>query len=177
MKKWHYLFHVTLYYLAWFSCIALAVQGYPWFSTFVVMVCVVLQIYWQYTIQDNTRGLWILLGLVVITSTLIDSLLTANGIIIYAANPWTPFVTAPWMIALWISFTVILYATLYSLFNYLLVLGLLSFTGFALAYAIGEKMGAVRFPYGYKTCFLIGAIWFIVLPLVVYGYKKIRDRK
>jgi hypothetical protein len=177
MTKFHYLFHSIAYYVAWFSCITLAARGYVWLSSLIVIICVFLQIYWQYKIQHKTRGLWYLIGLVVFFSTLIDSLLICKGVIIFAANRFAPYVTSPWMIAIWISFTVILYATLYKLFNHLTLLGLLSFAGFALAYAIGAKMGAAFFPYGYKTCFLIGAIWLILLPFVVYCYKKIMDIK
>lgn len=173
MNKIHYIFHSIAYYVAWFSCITLAALGYAWLGVFIVVVCVFLQVYWQYKIQHHTRGLWYLIGLVVFISTLIDSLLVSNGVIIYAANPFAPYITSPWMIAIWISFTVILYATLYKLFNHLILLGLLSFVGFALAYGIGAKMGAAFFPYGYKTCFLIGAIWLIALPLVVNCYKKV----
>lgn len=177
VKKFHYLFHSIAYYVAWFSSITLAARGYAWLSSFIVIACVLLQIYWQHKIQHNTYGLWCLLGLVVFISTLVDSLLIFNGIIIYAANPFAPYFTSPWMIAIWISFTVILYATLDKLFNYLTLLGLLAFLGFASAYAIGAKMGAAFFPYGYKTCFFIGAIWLILLPFVIYCYKKIMNIK
>lgn len=177
MNKFHYLFHSIAYYVAWFSCITLAAQGYAWSSSLIVITCVLLQIYWQYKMQHNIRGIGYFIGLVVFISTLIDSLLIFNGFIIYAANPFAPYVTSPWMIAIWISFAVILYATLYNLFNHLTLLGLLSFFGFALAYAIGAKMGAAFFPYGYKTCFLIGAIWLIFLPFAVYCYKKIMEIK
>ena len=177
MTKFHYLFHSVAYYVAWFSCIILAARGYAWFRSFVVMVCVLVQIFWQHNIQHTTRGLWYLIGLVVFFSTVIDSLLICKGVISYAANPFAPYVTSPWMITIWISFTIILYATLDKLFNHLTLLGLLSFAGFASAYAIGAKMGAAFFPYGYKTSFLIGAIWLILLPFIVYCYKKIMGIK
>lgn len=168
MNKFHYLFHFIAYYVAWFSCITLAARGFAWFSALVVIVCVLLQIIWQYKIQHHTKGLWYLLGLMVGVSTLIDSILIFNGIIIFAANPFAPYATSPWMIAIWISFTVFLYATLDKLFSHPMVLALLSFPGFAIAYAVGATMGAAFFPYGYKTCFLIGAIWSILFPLIAY---------
>lgn len=177
MSKYHYLFHFIAYYVAWFSCINLAAHNYAWLSSLVVIVFVILQIYWQYKIQHNTSGLWCLIGLVVFFSTIIDSILIYKGIIIYAANPFAPYATSPWMITIWISFTVILYSTLYKLFNNFTLLGLLSFVGFALAYAIGVKMGAAFFPYGYKTSFFIGAIWLILFPFVVFFYKKIMGIK
>lgn len=177
MSKCHYLFHSIVYYVAWFAGITLAARGYAWLSSFIVLISVCLQIYWQYKIQHTTDGIGYLLGMVVGVSTLIDSLLVSNGIIIFTANPWAPYFTSPWMITLWISFTVILYATLHRLFYHLTLLGLVSFAGFVIAYAMGEKMGAVFFPYGYKTCFLIGAIWLIGIPFIVYWYKKIMGIK
>jgi hypothetical protein len=177
MIKFHYLFHSIAYYVAWFLCLKLAAHDYAWLSTFIVIACVLLQIYWQYKIQRKTQGLWQLLGLIIFISTLTDSLLIFNGVIIYAANPFAPYITAPWMIAIWISFTVVLYATLHRLFNHLMLLGILSFAGFALAYGMGAKMGAAFFPYGYKTCLLIGAIWLILLPFIGYCYKKIMEIK
>ena len=177
MRKFHYLVHSIVYYVAWFSGILLAARGYAWLSSLVVMACVFLQIYWQYKIEHNIQGLWYLIGLVVFFSTLMDSLLLFKGVIIYAANPFAPYFTSPWMIAMWISFTVILYSTLYKLFSHMILLGLLSLVGFALAYASGVKMGAAFYPYGYNTSFLIGAIWLLLLPFVVYCYKKIMDLK
>lgn len=177
MKRFHYLFHLIVYYVAWFTGMALAARGYAWLSSLLVITCVALQIGWQYSVQHNTRGLWCLTGLIVFISTVIDSLLVFNGAIIYAANPFAPFATSPWMIAIWINFSVILYATMHKLFYHLILLGLLSFGGFALAYAIGAEMGAAFFPYGFNTIFLIGAIWLILLPVVIYCYKKIMDIK
>ena len=173
MKKFHFLFHLVAYYSAWFSCMTLAAHGYTWVSTAVVVMCVLMQMLWQFKVQHHTSGLLFLLAIMVIASTLIDSLLLFSGVIIYAANPFSPYVTPPWMIATWISFTVILYATLSSLFNRLMLLGALSFFGFTLAFAMGAKMGAAFFPYGYKTSFLIGGIWFIMLPTLMCLYKKL----
>jgi hypothetical protein len=172
VKKYHYLVHASLYYVAWFSCIRLASHGDAWLSSFIVIICALSQIYWQYKTQHNTRGLWYLIGIVVFVSTLIDSLLSSNGIVIYAANPFYPYATSPWMIAIWISFTVTLYAILSKIFNHLMLLALLSFFGFAFTYAVASKMGAVLFPFGNNTCFLIGGIWLIMLPFAVYCYQK-----
>lgn len=176
MNKLHYLFHSITYYVAWFSCIALAARGFSWVSSLIGIACVLIQIYWQYRIQHHTRGLWSLLGLIVCISTLIDSLLIYNGVIIFSANPFAPYFTSPWMIAIWISFTVVLYSTLNQLFNHPILLGLLSFVGFSFSYAVGAKMGAAFFPYGYKTCYLIGAIWLILLPSAICCYQKIMGK-
>jgi uncharacterized membrane protein len=82
------------------------------------------------------------------------------------------------MITIWISFTVVLYATLSSLFAHLFLLGFLSCVGFALAFRIGASLGAAFFPYGSNTtCVIIGVIWSILLPFCVYCYQKIKDNQ
>ena len=178
MNTLHYLVHTIAYYIAWFACIILAARGYAWISPLIVIACVVLQLYWQHQTGKPLKGLWLLLTIVVSISTLIDSALVYKGIVIYSANPFSPYFTSPWMITIWISFTVVLYATLSSLFAHLFLLSFLSCVGFALAFRIGASLGAAFFPYGSNmTCLFIGVIWAILLPLCVYCYKKIRDNQ
>lgn len=178
MNTLHYLIHTTAYYVAWFACITLAARGYAWISPLIVVACVLLQLYWQHQTGRTQQGLWLLLAIIVSISTLIDSILVYKGIVIYAANPFFPYFTSPWMITVWISFTVFLYATLSSLFAHLFLLGFLSGVGFALAFRIGSSLGAAFFPYGSnRTCLLIGVIWSILLPFCVYFYLKIKGDK
>lgn len=163
-----------MYYLAWYLCIFFAARGESWLSTVIVLICVVVQIFWLYSVQKRTHGLWLLSGLIAGAGTVIDSLLVMSGLVNYAANPREPFI-APWIIALWISFAVNLYTLPDLVFERLTWLGLASFGGFALAYKYGAFMGAVFFPYGDETCFLIGFIWLMVLPSTVLWYKKLME--
>lgn len=172
LNDFHYLFHTLLYNIAWFSCLTLAAYGYAWASFLTTMTCVFIQIVWQYETKHHLKGLGFLIAIVVLISTIADSLLVLNKMIVFAANPFAPYVTAPWMISIWISFTVFLYTTLYKLFNHLIVLGVLAFAGFTAAYGVGAKMGAAFFPYGYSTSFIVGAIWLIFLPGIAYVYNK-----
>lgn len=148
MNTLHYLIHTTAYYVAWFTCITLAARGYAWISSLFVIACVGLQLYWQHQTGRILQGLGLLLTIVVSISTLIDSALVYKGIVIYSANPFSPYFTSPWMITIWISFTAVLYTTLNSLFGHLFLLGFFSCVGFAFAFRIGESLGAVFFLMG-----------------------------
>ncbi|KTD82181.1 DUF2878 domain-containing protein [Legionella waltersii] len=175
MNTLHYLIHTTIYYVTWFTGITLAAHGYAWISPLIIVACVVLQVYWEHKRGKTLHGLWLLLAIVIFISTLIDSTLVYKGIIIYAANPFSPYFTSLWMITIWISFTVTLYATLSSLFSHLFLLALLSGVGFALAFRIGASLDAAFFPYGNNvTCIFIGVIWSVLLPFCVYCYQKIK---
>ncbi|KTD27202.1 MULTISPECIES: DUF2878 family protein [Legionella] len=178
MNALHYLIHTSAYYFSWIACIALAARGYAWISSFIVLTCVGLQLYWQHKTGRTLKGLWLLLTIVVLTSTLIDNALVYTKTVIYSANPFSASFTPPWMISLWISFTVFLYATLSDLFNHLFLLGFFSCIGFTLAFRIGESLGAVSFPYGSNiTCLFIGILWSIGLPFCVYCFQKIKENK
>ena len=119
MNTLHYLIHTAAYYVAWFACITLAARRYAWISSLIVVACVLLQLYWEHQTGRTLKGLWLLLAIVVSISTLFDSTIVYKGIVIYAANPFSPYFTSPWMITIWISFTVVLYVTLSSLFAHL----------------------------------------------------------
>lgn len=170
MNSMHYLFHLLAYYIAWIICILLAAQGHGLLGALIVILLVLLQIYWQFKLQKNTKGLFYFILILTGVGSLIDTFLIWNGIIILASNPFSPYFTSPWMINLWISFAVFMFSTLSYLFSHYFFTAALSFFGFSIAYALGVKMGAAFFPYGYLTSLLIGAIWAILLPLSLYSY-------
>ena len=169
--------HSIIYYAAWFLGIILAAHGYLWLSPLWVFICVFGQVYWQSKIQPLSRAFWKWLGLVLVLSTLIDSVLIYNGVLIFAANHFAPYITAPWMIGLWFSFAIFLFTVLNQLFNQLILLSILSGLGFGFAYAMGDKMGAAFFPYGMKTAYVIGIIWLMMLPATVHCYHKFTEKK
>jgi hypothetical protein len=104
---------------------------------------------------------------------LLDTIFMHAGIIRFSSNPFSPYFTAPWMIALWISFAILLYSVLSNLLSRYLLMGLLAFAGFPIAYASGVKMGAAFFPNGYLSCVIIGIAWAICLPLCLSFYNRI----
>jgi hypothetical protein len=165
----HYLIHTAAYYFAWFIGIFFAAQGRPWLSSFVILTCVSLQLYWQFLTKQSLARLGYLVLIIVTLSTFIDSLMIYHGIVVYSANPFAPYFTSPWMISLWISFSVVLFTTLSILFDHLATLGVLSLIGFFFAFRIGATLGAASFPYGINmTCLFIGFVWSLLLPICVY---------
>jgi hypothetical protein len=176
MNKLHYPFHFFAYYISWTACILLAARGMGGLAALIVLLFVVVQITWQYTVRKNTFGLFLLIVLLTLAGSLIDSLFVAGKLVIFASNPFAPYFTAPWMISLWVSLSVLFFSTLSNLFTRYVLLGLLSFGGFALAYAMGMRMGAAIFPLGYFTCLLVGLVWAILLPLIICFYQRILQK-
>ena len=173
MNRFHYLFHFIAYYIAWTAGIEFAARGLGCLGALVVMAVVLLQIFWQFTVRKQTHGLFSLILIFITMGTFIDTLFVRNGFIIFASNPFAPYFTPPWMISIWVSFAVLFFSVLGSLFNRYFLLGLLAFFGFSLAYTVGGFMGAATFPHGYLSCFVVGAIWAICLPLCLFVYQRI----
>jgi hypothetical protein len=176
MNKLHYPFHFFAYYISWIACLLLAARGMGGLAGLVVLIFVAAQIVWQYTVRKDTSGLFLLIVLLTLVGSLVDSLFVAGGLVIFASNPFAPYFTAPWMISLWISLSVLFFSTLSNLFTRYVLLGLLSWAGFAAAYAAGARMGAAIFPLGYVTCFLVGLVWAILLPLLIVFYQRILQK-
>lgn len=177
MSRLDYVVHSVIYYLAWFAGIAFAAHHFPMWSALSVCGFILLQIAWVHHTQQPLKPLGILLLILLLISTCVDSLFVYQRWVIYTGNPFFPYFTTPWMITLWLSFGVFLYATLSQLFDHLCLLALLSFSGFTFAFWVGGQLGAVTFPEGaFKTCCFIGLVWAILLPLCILIYRTIQER-
>ncbi len=111
--------------------------------------------------------------MIVFTGFIVDSLLIYFHVLLFRANPFYFPLSPPWMIALWINFSMTLYACFLKFLKNTLVLSMLFFTGFAFSYYAGIQLGAGIFLGGNAFCLLVGAIWGILLPLILrYYYLK-----
>ena len=169
-------FHLICYYVVWFTCILSASHGYYWlgFITSVFFTSI------QYVIQrkaNQSRHLLMLIGCLTVVGFSIDSLFAKCDLLAFKANPFHNNLSPPWMIALWINFSIILYAYLKKYFLKYKLLALLSLFGFPLAYYAGVSLGAASLPNGYIGLVFIGITWSIALPTMLYLYEKLPWRK
>lgn len=170
MKIIHLGFHLVSYYIAWFVCILTAARGYVWLGPAVVGVLVLLQWWWQYR-RGETEHLWRWVLLLTGLGFVVDSMLLWVGEIQFFANPW-PF-SPPWMLALWVNFSIVLYACLRDWFDRYWLMAVLALLGFPLAYWAGVALGAATLPGGYLSGVWIGVVWMILLPLAMRIYREI----
>lgn len=176
MKTASYIFHTFAYYVAWLLCLYLAAHDAGMLGAGIVMAITALQIAWQFYHRLRTQQLFSFAISLTILGSCVDTVLLWSGCMTLAANPCSPYFTAPWMSALWFSFAVTLFTTLHPLFKSTTLMACLAFFGFMMAFALGAKMGAASFPHGYVTCVLIGTIWAVLLPLYLSHYTARHDR-
>lgn len=152
----------------------LAARGNVISSTLIVIVCTLLQIFFEYKQKNNLHGVGYLIILLVIAGGCVDSVAVYYKILVFAANPWAPYATSPWMLTIWASFAVNMFCLMPNLLKRPALLAALCLPGFAAAYYVGAQIGAASFPLGDITCLGIGLVWSILLPICSYMYSKIK---
>lgn len=164
-----YFFHFICYYTAWFLSILFAKNNLFWGGPLVVSVITLVQALVLY--KKTPR--FILPFTIILTATgfLIDTCLIYTNQMNLLANPFAPF-SSPWMIGLWVNFSIIFYDTCHNYFKHSIILAILSLFGFPLAYFAGTKLGAATLPQGYITLLYIGLTWMILLPSISYIFYK-----
>tara|TARA_R110000868_G_scaffold168175_8_gene402770 strand:- start:4183 stop:4728 length:546 start_codon:yes stop_codon:yes gene_type:complete len=165
-----FIFHTAAYYASWLLCLYLAANGAGTTGAGIVLAITITQLGWQYYHRLHTDGLMRFIVGFVMLGSCVDTLLLWSGFITFASNPFFSYFSPPWMISLWLSFGVSLFATLHHLFKSWILMGLLAFFGFMMAYALGTKMGAASLPHGYVGILIVGVIWAFLFPLYLYHY-------
>ncbi len=170
---YNYCFHFVAYNIAWSSSVYSAAKGYPWLGLIVTTFITILQISWLKLNQYNTKHLFTFIFYLSIIGCIGDSLLVYYNFIIFVSNPFPFPLTAPFMIGIWINFSVLFYATLQSLIVRPFILGILSFFGFMMAYFFGASMEAVMLVQGTKTLLYLSLTWGVVLPLSISLFNRL----
>lgn len=165
MKR--YLFHFICYYAAWLSSILFAQKGHPWGGPIVICLITMIQLAFLYKKVN-----WKIIPFTLIVTTLgftIDSWLIVTNHINLLANPFKPL-SSPWMIGLWINFSIIFYDCLNKYFQHYLVFALLALIGFPIAYYAGVAFRAATLPLGHMTLLYLALTWAVILPIVCYCF-------
>lgn len=164
----NYLFHGIAYYIVWFTCMFSAAQNKAWIGIVVGLPIICLQILWQYFIAKNTKNLLQLLAYITLAGVIIDSAIVSSGLVVYSDNIFAPYISPPWIMVIWAQFALIAQALLDRLASRYVLLSMLCLIGFPLAYFAGARIGAATLAHEWFSALLIGIIWAIVLPLIMY---------
>lgn len=171
MKIYHVIFHLVTYYVAWFACILFAANDIPWIGAGIALTIFVLQWVWQKKF-DQTEFLLSFVLMFTLSGFFIDTLFLNLNLISFHTNPWPIKISPPWMIMLWVNFSMLLYTCVRYLFDYPKILGILSFIGFPMAYFTGTLFGAASLPAGNIALLGYGVICGLMLPFIVSIHKR-----
>jgi Protein of unknown function (DUF2878) len=163
------------YQLVWFAAVCGASRGWSWPAVLAMAVFAG----WQLSVSGQRTVDVRLAGAAVVAGVALDGILSASGIVHYAASAAAlPPGGAPlWILALWLSFALTLNHSLRWLIGQP-VLGLaLGAAGGPLAYAAAARLGAVTFASpAWHGLASLAAGWAIAVALLCTLARVWRDR-
>ena len=111
----------------------------------------------------------LLMAVVALVGVVVDSLLTATKIFIFAEHAATLLPIPWWLVALWAAFSLTLLHSLRYLNRHLLLSAVLGAIFGPLSYWAGERLGAVSFGHDLVvTLAILAGVWSIIMPLCFY---------
>ncbi len=166
------LLHCFAYYIAWLSCILFAADGNGWAGPVIVLVLLIVQCWWQIKIRA-AKHLWLFVLILTALGTATDWFMILHDLIVFKAGVFGPQFPPLWEIAIWVNFSVVLYACLRRYFGYYWVFAVLALFGFPLAFWLGGLLGAATFPQHMVSIALTGIIWTILLPSILLAFYNV----
>lgn len=164
--------HFIAYYVAWVACIYYAARNDAWLGPAIALLCILFQIIWQKAHGHPVRAAIIYSVALTAVGVISDSLWMHLHQLDFQANPLTPYISAPWMMCLWLSFGFNIMITYTKTLNYYFIWGLLAGTGVPFAYWLGVVAGAATTSTPLSFYVILGLFWFAALPLSFMVYHR-----
>ncbi len=147
----------------WFGVVLAAARGMPVLAGAVATAGVAAHI-----ALCRTRRTELLVVLAVMAVGAVwDSLLAANGVIIYPNGQWSVFLAPYWIVGLWALFATTLNVSMRWLHGRWLAAVLFGGIGGPLSFWAGARLGAAQFPNPVLALVLLGLGWALLVPLMV----------
>lgn len=123
--------------------------------------------------KDNLKPLIIWAVAFTCLGYLMDTLFQIFGILSFESNAWGSDIAPPWILALWINFSVLCFGVNQLLIEYMKYMPVLALCGFPLAYSAGMKFGVAAFIYPILSPLIQGLIWAVMFTGCIYMMNKL----
>jgi len=153
----------------WWATILGAANGAQWAGIVGVLVFMVVHLSTEDHRLAEIKSMAAIIGLGVV----VDSILIAINV--FEAPGWGPsgWVCTPWMIALWVNFSMAINRSLNWLKPRLGLAAFFGITGGPLTYFAGYKFGAVEMGLGvFWTCVVFAVVWAVLMPVICIVASK-----
>lgn len=155
--------NLALYKIGWVACVAGAAAGIPWIGVLAVAVASAIHVA---TAQSKSKTVLLLVSAALIGFAW-ESFVVINGWLDYGPE-YSDLVAPLWIVAMWVLFATTLNLGFKWLKNHLWAAALVGGFGGPLAFAAGERLGAVQFSDPTVSLSIIGVGWALLMPLMVY---------
>lgn len=160
-----FIFFIFAYYIVWLTTLYLVSLHYAYYPLLVSIFISACQCIYLLRALDK-RAFFFIIGFTYIGFG-IDSILMQCNIFIFHINPWSQYTAPPWILGLWLNFSVLCLGIIPLLGRLRPYLSLIALIGFPLAYYAGAQFDAVTFQHHYWILLILGGIWMLVLPITL----------
>lgn len=164
---------IACYNAVWLICISTASHDKVWLGFFYALGFLAIQFHLHWRANHKLRHLLVFTLSLSILGGFIDSLMFSLNVFIFKARLYDLTIVPPFLMAIWLSFSVMFYSILKSWFKKYALISCCSLIGFPLAYYFGSQLGAAAVGFGYLSYIILGIIWAVTLPLLLYSYNKL----
>jgi hypothetical protein len=164
------LVNVLLFQSAWFAAVMGAARGFPWLGPAAVAAVLVVHV----VLVDDRRGEWRKILAAGFLGFWLDTIFVAAGIFTPKATVYPLPFSPPWMVFLWVNFSLTLNASLSWLQGRYRLAAVFGAVGGPLAYYAGAEMGATETLPSVSGMLVLMAAWALTTPVLVRlaGYLK-----
>jgi hypothetical protein len=154
--------------VAWFGAVLSAARGLPWLG----VVAVAAAVAWHLARARQPVREVGLVALALAVGAVFETLLVQAGLLQFEGGTLLAGTAPVWMVALWANFAITLNVSLRALRSRLLAAALLGAIGAPLAYAGGQKLGAVQFLQPDSALAAIAAGWAVLTPVLFLAARR-----
>ncbi len=156
--------NLAMYKIGWLACVLGAAAGFPWLGVFAVAVACVINI----ACANSKSKTMMLLATAATVGLAWESFMVIGGWLDYSSSGHQGSLAPYWIVALWVLFATTLNLGFSWLKDRLVLAAVIGGLGGPLAFAAGEKAGAVEFGDPATSLVAVGIGWAILMPLMVF---------
>ncbi len=158
----------------WFACVLGAAHGHAWAGTAAVGAVLALHLW----LSGDWQGELVLALLAAAVGLVLETVLVATGAAAYASP--APIASLPpgWIIAMWVLLATALNSSLSWMRGRLLLAAVLGAVAAPLSYSGGAGFGGMVLGQPlWQSLVLIGVLWAVAMPILVWAATLIANRK
>ncbi|MCS6289884.1 MAG: DUF2878 domain-containing protein [Nitrospira sp.] len=157
--------NAVVFQVGWWIAVLGAGWAYHWIGPLLV-ACLVCVNVCSSAHPHATARIVIVVGL---SGSLLDSVLSFAGLLLFIENPFAPWLCPPWLIALWCLFATTLNGSLRWLAGRDRPAALVGGICGPLSYYAGQQLGALRLGHHeIRSLMLLSILWAVLLPLLMH---------
>lgn len=157
------LMNIAISQAGWFGVIVAAAHGMPVLAGAVAIAGVTSHL----ALSEHKRIELLIVLAVMGVGFGWDSVLAANGVIVYPNGQWSPLLAPYWLVGLWALFATTLNVSMRWLHGRWPAAVLFGAVGGPLSFSAGARLGAAHFPDPVIALSALGVGWAFLIPLMV----------